>query len=160
MNNENKTLVKVKEYIRLNKPFFIFICSIFIFILYANDRFRATFTSIAQICTGIGAIIALYSNIRQIDRQNILDEERIKIKRRRKIFISIIDEFFSIHDDKKHSHSITQSTIVNKHNINNDIFKKLQLLYNDISKQKQKTFDLSNNIYHGQYDDELEQCFM
>ena len=158
MNNENKTLVKVKEYIRLNKPFFIFICSIFIFILYANDRFRATFTSVAQICTGIGAIVALLANLKQIERQNKLEEERIKIKWRRRIFVAVINEYFYNKNIKKSSSLLEE--IAEKHNISINSIKKMQLIYQEIEKQKFSIFEVSNNIYHGQYDDELEECFL
>ena len=158
MNNENKLLKKVKEYIRLNRPYVIFVCCVFIFMLYANDKFRATFTSIAQMCTGIGAIIALYGNIRQINRQNVLDEERIEIKRRRKVFVAIIDEYFVV----ERNENVDEDRIdyaVKKHNINRAIFDKMYNLYEDICRRNQSKFEISNNVYHGQYDDELEICF-
>ena len=159
MNDGNKFFKKLKEYFRLNKPFFIFIFCVFLFMMYANDKFRATFTSIAQMCTGIGAIIALYSNIRQIDRQNLLDEERIAIKRRRKIFVSIIDEYLSANDDKNVNVGRIDF-IIKKHNINKAIFDKICVLYKEIERRNRPKFEMSNNVYHGQYDDELEMCFL
>lgn len=158
MYKELKYFDKFKETIRTNKPFVFFVCLVFVFILYANDKFRATFTSVAQICTGIGAIVALFANVRQIDRQNKIEEERINVKWRRKVFVSIINEYFYNKNIKKSSSLLEE--IADKHNISVKTIKKMQLVYNEIEKQDFSIFELSNNIYHGQYDDELEGCFL
>ena len=157
MHKEPKLFDRLKEIIRTNKPFVFFVCFVFVFILYANDRFRATFTSVAQICTGIGAIVALLANLKQIERQNKLEEERIKIKWRRRIFVAVINEYFYNKNIKKSSSLLEE--IAEKHNISVNSIKKMQLMYSEIEKQGFRLFDLSNNIYHGQYDDELEECF-
>ena len=157
MHKEPKLFDRLKETIRTNKPFVFFVCFVFVFILYANDRFRATFTSVAQICTGIGAIVALLANLKQIERQNKLEEERIKIKWRRRIFVAVINEYFYNKNIKKSSSLLEE--IAEKHNITINSIKKMQLIYQEIEKQKFSIFEISNNIYHGQYDDELEECF-
>ena len=111
MHKEPKLFDKLKETIRTNKPFIFFVCFVFIFILYTDDRFRATFTSVAQICTGIGAIVALLANLKQIERQNKLEEERIKIKWRRRIFVAIINEYLDLFND------LTEEEIESVHEI-------------------------------------------
>ena len=158
MHKEPKLFDKLKETIRTNKPFIFFVCFVFIFILYTDDRFRATFTSVAQICTGIGAIVALLANLKQIERQNKLEEERIKIKWRRRIFVAIINEYLYKQNIKTTLPKITE--LADKHNISVNSIKKMQLIYQEIEKQKFSIFEVSNNIYHGQYDDELEECFL
>ena len=158
MYKELKFFDKFKEIIRTNKPFLFFVCLVFIFILYANDKFRVTFTSVAQICTGIGAMVALFANVRQIDRQNKLEEEKIRVKWRRRIFVSIINEYFYNKNAKKSSSLLED--IAEKHNISVKSIKKMQSIYKETEKQDFSIFELSNNIYHGQYDDELEECFL
>lgn len=158
MHKEQKSFDKFKDAIRTHKPFVFFVCFVFIFILYTNDRFRTTFTSVAQICTGIGAIVALFANVRQIDRQNTLEEEKINVKWRRRIFVTIINEYFYNKNIKKLPSLLEE--VAEKHNISIKSIKKMQSVYKEIEKQDFSVFELSNNIYHGQYDDELEECFL
>ena len=81
MANENvKLLEKVKEFYRAHKPSVVFFAILLVIFLYKNDNFRSTFTSIAQICTAVGAIVALVNNINILEKQNQLQEYQIKIK--------------------------------------------------------------------------------
>ena len=155
-------LEKVKEFYRLHKPFIITILILLFILLYANDKFRATFTSLAQICTGIGAIVALWNNLTQLQKQNQLQEEHLRIKKYRKEFVKFAEWMFNT--EGIHCRAVFNDTFWNKwqteynsKNENNENAKQFDELYFQIMQKYKSIFELTNIIYRGQYDDELKE---
>ena len=133
MTSENvKLLEKIKEFYRAHKPSVVFFAILLVIFLYKNDNFRSTFTSIAQICTAVGAIVALVNNINILEKQNQLQEYQIKIK--------------------KYRHNFVEQIELNKIS-KNPLYIRLLNISNDNKNV------LINDIYNGKYDNELEEFY-
>ena len=135
MISENvKLWEKVKEFYRAHKPSVVFFAILLVIFLYKNDNFRSTFTSIAQICTAVGAIVALVNNINLLEKQNQLQEYQIKIKKYRSDFVKKIE--------------------VNKiPKAEDETYLRLLKVSSNVKEI------LINDIYNGKYDNELEELY-
>lgn len=158
---DDKLFEKIKEFYRLHKPSIIAISVLLFILLYANDKFRATFTSLAQICTGIGAIVALWNNLTQLQKQNQLQEEHLRIKKYRKEFVKFAEYIYNNYHNPNcayngyyHDQLISNVRTRERNNKNMEQFAEL---FFQIMKKYNDIFELTNIIYRGQYDDELKE---
>ena len=160
---DDKLFDKIKEFYRIHKPSIIAISVLLFVLLYANDKFRATFTSLAQICTGIGAIVALWNNLQQLQKQNQLQEEHLRIKKYRKEFVKFAEWM-------DNAQGIRGNAVFNRifwdewtiefsktDKYDNSNAKDFDVLYFQLLEKYKSIFELTNVIYRGQYDDELKE---
>ena len=165
---DDKLFEKIKEFYRLHKPSIIAISVLLFILLYANDKFRATFTSLAQICTGIGAIVALWNNLTQLQKQNQLQEEHLRIKKYRKEFVKFAEWLNNTYgydnigfrrnvECPPYQPIIFEMVEMEKNKYNDKNAEQFIELYFQIMEKYKNIFELTNIIYRGQYDDELKE---